>query len=84
MLRAMNDPALSIDRILLLPPPAGENEHVVVNRPLHRIMAFAGYSIDDIVDDPIARHTIYGYYKLYREVRRTYEIIDLERQWNNG
>ena len=84
MLRAMNDPALSIDRILLLPPPAGENEHVVVNRPLHRIMAFAGYSIDDIVDDTIARNAVFGYYKLYKLVLRRYEIIDLERQWNNG
>ncbi len=49
---------------------------------LDRILSFTGYSIDNVVDDPIAKHAVIGYYKLYRYVQRRSECIDLERQWN--
>ena len=57
-------------------------EHVIVQRELDRILSFTGYSIDNVVADPIAKHAVIGYYKLYRYVQRRSECIDLERQWN--
>ena len=57
-------------------------EYVVVQRPLQRIFAFTGYSIDDVVENPVAKNTVLGYYKLAKQISRTSEIVDLERQWN--
>jgi hypothetical protein len=51
-------------------------------RPLHRVLAFTRRSIDDVVNDPIAKNEVYGYYKLYRQIQRAGEVRDLERQWN--
>ena len=56
-------------------------EHIV-RRPLNRVLAFTGRSIDDVVNDPIAKNEVYGYYKLYRQVERAGQVRDLERQWN--
>jgi hypothetical protein len=78
----MPDRALSIERILLDAQTDARSEYVVVHRPLQRILAFTGLSIDDIVDHPIARNTVYGYYKLHKQVQRVSENVDLERQWN--
>jgi hypothetical protein len=57
-------------------------EHVVLRRPLDRIFAFTGFSIDDIVDNPIAKNAVLGYFKLQKHITRSSEIVDLERQWN--
>jgi hypothetical protein len=57
-------------------------ELVQVQRPLDRILNHLNYSIDDIVNDRIAKHAVLGYYKLSRQVTRRCEIVDLERQWN--
>jgi hypothetical protein len=54
----------------------------VVQRPLNRVLAFIGRSIDDVVNDPIVKNQVYGYYKLHRQIERTAEVRDLERQWN--
>lgn len=78
----MPDRALSIQRISVTPPASGGTEFVVVHRPLQRILAFTGLSIDDVVDHPIARNTVYGYFKLHKRIQRVYEVVDLERQWN--
>jgi hypothetical protein len=78
----MPDRALSIESISLTPPADGATEYVVVHQPLQRILAFTGLSIDDIIDQPIARNTVYGYFKLYKQILRTSEVVDLERQWN--
>ena len=51
-------------------------------RPLHRILAFTGRSIDDVVNDPIAKNQVRGYYKLFRQVERASEVRELEKQWN--
>ena len=56
---------------------------VQVERPLRRILAFTGRSIDDVVNDPIAKRQVLGYYKLHRQVARSCEITELERQWNS-
>ena len=55
---------------------------VQVERPLRRILAFTGRSIDDVVNDPIAKRQVLGYYKLHLQVARSCEITELERQWN--
>jgi hypothetical protein len=57
-------------------------EHVMVQRPLKRVLAFTGRSIDEVVNDPIAKREILGYYKLYKQVQRGCEVVDLERWWN--
>ena len=68
-------PALPLE----LPDPS---EYVVVQRPLRRVLAFTGRSIDDVVNDPIAKRQVLGYYKLHKQINRSMEVRDLERQWN--
>lgn len=57
-------------------------ELIQIQRPLDRILEHVGFSIDDVVDSPVAKHAVLGYYKLFLQVRRGCEIVDLERQWN--
>jgi len=59
-----------------------QTEHVLIQRPLSRIFAFTGRNIDDVVNCPIAKAEVLGFYKLSRQVWRTCEIVDLERQWS--
>ena len=61
-------------------PP--NTEYVQVQRPLQRVLAFRGRSIDDVVNSQIIKNEISGYWKLYRQIQRHSEIVDLERQWN--
>ena len=63
---------------------ADRTEHVMIQRPLQRILAFRGRSIDDVVNDRIVKNEIYGYWKLHKQVQRTCDVVDLERQWNSG
>jgi hypothetical protein len=65
----------------LLNPPEPLVRHVS-RRPLHRVLAFTGRSIDDVVNNPLAKNEVRGYYKLYRQVERAAEVRDLEKQWN--
>ncbi len=57
-------------------------EYVLFQRPIHRILAFTRRSIDDVVNDPIAKSEVLCYYKLHKQIRRSCEITELERQWN--
>jgi hypothetical protein len=66
-----------------LRPDADRTEHVMTQRPLQRILAFRGRSIDDVVNDRIVKNEIYGYWKLHKQVERTCDVVDLERQWNS-
>jgi hypothetical protein len=67
-----------------VPGDAGPDPLVerVVRRPLKRVLAFTGRSIDDVVNDPMVKNQVYGYYKLHRQIERAAEVRDLERQWN--
>ena len=56
--------------------------HVLIQRPLHRVLSFTGHSIDDVVNNPIVKNKVLGFYKLHRYVNRRCEVVDLERQWN--
>ena len=57
-------------------------EHVIIQRPLQRVLAFTRRSIDDVVNDSVARNEVRSYFKLYKWVQRESEISDLEHQWN--
>ena len=58
-------------------------EYILIQRPLQRILAFTRRSIDDVVNDPIAKREVLGYYKLHRQIQRGIETRELERQWNS-
>jgi hypothetical protein len=55
-------------------------EFLLMQRPLQRILAFTRRSIDDVVNDPIAKNEVLGYYKLHRQIQRSAETRELERQ----
>jgi hypothetical protein len=74
--------SLGIGKVFLFGRPAGDPEHVILHRPLDRILAFTGFSIDDVVDNPIAKNAVLGYYKLHKQILRRGEILELERLWN--
>jgi hypothetical protein len=57
-------------------------EQVMIVRPLQRILAFTGRSIDDVINSPIARREVAGYFKLHRQIERVSETRELEQQWN--
>jgi hypothetical protein len=59
-----------------------QSAHLVVQHPLRRVLAFRGRSIDDVVNDPVIKSEIFGYFKLQKQIERTSEILDLEHQWN--
>ena len=61
---------------------ADPTEYIVVQRPLRRVLAFTGHSIDDVVNNPIVKNEVLGYYKLHKQIHRAAEVRDLERQWN--
>jgi hypothetical protein len=62
---------------------AARTEFILIQRPLRRILAFTRRSIDDVVNDPIAKREVLGYYKLHKRIARGIEVRDLERQWNS-
>ena len=64
-----------------MPTPAPLVQYASLHA-LRRILAFTGRSIDDVVNDPIARNQVHGYYKLHRQIERAGEVRDLETQWN--
>jgi hypothetical protein len=58
---------------------------VVIQDRLNRVLAFTQLTIDDVVNNPIAKNQVLGYYKLSKQIGRSGEIGELERQWNpNG
>ena len=56
--------------------------NVMIKHPLRRVLCFTGHTIDDVVNDPIVKNKVRGYFKLHKLVERRCEIVDLERQWN--
>jgi hypothetical protein len=76
--------SLGIGKPFLWGRPAGDPEYVIFHRPLDRILAFTGFSIDDVVDNPIAKNAVLGYYKLHKQIIRRGEILELERFWNSA
>lgn len=62
-----------------LGPPV---EHVQRADSLRRLLAFAGKSIDDVVNCPFARRRVITYFRIGRQMTRLLEVDALERQWN--
>jgi hypothetical protein len=50
--------------------------------PMQRLLSFAGRSIDDVVNCPIARRHVIVYYRVGRQIARAIEVAELEQQWN--
>ncbi len=69
-------------RTLLPVDMPDRTEYALVQRPLRRVLAFTGRSIDDIVNSQIVKREVLGYYKLHKQVDRCMDVRDLERQWN--
>jgi hypothetical protein len=70
-------------RVHAAPPPAdGRTEIVQLQNALRRVLSFTGHTIDDVINDPIARSKVRGYYKLQCWMERANETSELERQWN--
>lgn len=66
-----------------LPPDQPQrSERLVIQRVLHRVLSFTGHTIDDVVNDPLVKRKILGFYKLHKWVDREAEVSTLERQWN--
>ena len=57
-------------------------EHLIVQSRLNRILSFTGRTIHDVINDPISRNIVKGYYKLSRQIDCSSEVTELERQWN--
>lgn len=57
--------------------------HVLRERALRRVLNFTRRTIDDVVNNPIVKNEVLGYYKLHKFINRQTEIRDLERQWNS-
>ncbi|HET6252378.1 MAG TPA: hypothetical protein VFE47_32120 [Tepidisphaeraceae bacterium] len=71
-----------VSRRRSLQPNSGV-EYVMIQRPLHRLLAFRGRSIHDVVNSPIVKNEMLGYWKVYRQIERRTEMLELERQWNS-
>ena len=57
----------------------------VIQRRLNRVLAFTRLTIYDVVNDPIAKNQVRGYWKLSKQIDRQSETTELEKQWNpNG
>lgn len=56
-------------------------ERRVIQKRLNRVLAFTGLTIDDVVNNPIAKNQVLGYFKLSKEIDRRGEIVELEKQW---
>jgi hypothetical protein len=73
---------LGISRLRPVPRAVTGTEWVQTQRPLHPILSHLNFSIDRVVNDRIAKNAVLGYFKLNKQIKRVYEIVDLERQWN--
>jgi hypothetical protein len=45
-----------------------------------RVLEFTGYTIHDVINDPIARNAVAGYYGLYRYIERHCEAADISQR----
>ena len=56
--------------------------YVQVRGPLSRVLMHCRRSIDDVVNSPLVKNEVLGYWKVYKQLHRRAEVLDLERQWN--
>lgn len=65
------------------PIDAGRMEHVMLERPLQRLLSFRRRSIDEVVNSPLVKNEIRLYWKYHKQIIRQGEISELEKQWNS-
>jgi hypothetical protein len=63
-------------------PTPPSSTFVLKQHEMKRLLHFAGWTIDDVVQNPIARREVMRWFKLSRSMNRRLEVLDLERQWN--
>lgn len=51
----------------------------VSHSPIQQILSFLNLSIDDVVDDPIARSAVHLHWRVYHLVNRRCAAVDAER-----
>ena len=73
---------LPVPRPAWFPPPPEPLVRYATRHRLHRVLAFTRRSIDDVINNPVARNEVFGYYKLLRQIERASEVRELEAQWN--
>lgn len=73
-------PGASIRRLDL--PLSPRVEHVQRADQMRRLLAFAGRSIDDVVNCPVARRDVISFFRIGKQMARLAEVDALERQWN--
>jgi len=56
--------------------------HVQPQRQFRRLLAFAGRTIDDIVNSPLDKRDIFNWYRMSLKMERRLEVLELEQQWN--
>ncbi len=54
---------------------------LVLERPLQKLLEFTHRSIDDVVNCPLAKREVLGYYKLQQQIRRNDEAYQLDKWW---
>jgi hypothetical protein len=74
--------SLGINGFTKLNGSAPKTEWIIVREPLKRVLRFTGRSIDDVVNSPIVKNEVLGYFKLQKFITRGMEIVELEKQWN--
>jgi hypothetical protein len=47
-----------------------------------RILEFTGYTIDDVINDPIARNAVGGYYRLHRIIEQRCDELQQSRAYH--
>lgn len=67
--------------------PAGDSSYYqrqVAQLALHRVLEFTGLTLNDVVNDPIARNQVRGYYKLCRFVENRCDEIGTTHRRDQG
>ena len=73
---------LGLSRIQLPTRTAERTELLVIQHRLQRVLDHTGFTMDDVINNPVARNAVVGYYQLSLFIDRRCEIVELERQWN--
>ena len=68
--------------IILDASPMPRVEYVQRSSDLQRLLRFSGWSIDDVVNNPLAKSDLLRWHKIGRWTNRRLDIHELEKQWN--
>lgn len=69
-------------RTFVRPDAVVRVEHLHPSTALARLLAFAGETVDSVVNCPMAKRRVAHYFKVAGQMRRRNEVAELEAQWN--